>query len=98
MPPHSDNGTTSPEMDKSDLILYRLDQQAQSTERYREDVKEALTDAAKNTKDTFNRVFEQFRSIDGRLTSMEKWRYVLSGAMLMMSLLIGWYVAWTPKK
>ena len=81
-------------MDKQDLILSLLAEQNRRTTEYRADVKEALVSAQLKTDATFGRVFQQFTTLDGRLTSLEKWQQRLIGAFSLFVLLTGWYVTW----
>jgi hypothetical protein len=79
-------------MDKTDLILYRLDEQNKAAESSRQDVKDALRIQQEKSSATFERVFEQFKLIDGRLTSVEKWRYTIGGAIAVVGVLVTWLV------
>ena len=79
-------------MDKTDLILYRLDEQYKAAELSRQAVKEALQTQTDKSTATFERVFEQFKMIDGRLTSVEKWRYTIGGAIAVVGVLVTWLV------
>lgn len=80
--------------DKQELILSMLGEQNRRTMEYRADVKEALVSAQLKTDATFGRVFQQFTTLDGRLTSLEKWQQRLIGAFSLFVLLTGWYVTW----
>lgn len=70
-----------PPMESEQLILYRLDQQDKLSAEYRLEVKQSLT-----------RVFDQVVKTNGRVTALEKWRWICTGALMMISLVIGWWV------
>lgn len=69
------------------LILFRLDQQD----------KEAKDSRDRNTK-TLERVFEQVTKTNGRVSALEKWRWLLTGGFITLTTLIGWYIALYPHK
>jgi hypothetical protein len=79
-------------MDEENLILYRLDQQAKTTADYRAETKADLAAYRQEVVTTNTHVFEQFKLIDGRLSSLEKWRFFVSGAVGVLVLLVGWVV------
>lgn len=68
-------------MESEQLILYRLDQQDKASSEHRAEVKQALT-----------RVFDQVLKTNGRVTALEKWRWTMTGALLVILTLMGWYV------
>jgi hypothetical protein len=95
-------------MDKTELILYRLDQEEKRSADFRTEMRT-----------TFERVFAQWGKMDNRidevreeasnnllkallepanrLSALEKWRWIVTGALIMLTALIGWYVNFVPK-
>lgn len=67
--------------DKQELILYRLDQQDKTSEANRTEVKASLS-----------RVFEVVTKTNGRVTALERFRWMISGALIVLVTLIGWYI------
>jgi hypothetical protein len=85
--------------DKQELILYRLDQQDKESARNRMEVKEALavvaTESAANraeVKQSLTRVFEVVSKTNGRVTALERFKWMVSGALVVIVTVMGWYV------
>ena len=68
-------------MKSEELILYRLDQQDKASSEYRQEVKASLT-----------RVFDQVVKTNGRVSALEKWRWTITGALMVIVTMMGWYV------
>jgi hypothetical protein len=68
-------------MENEKLILFRLDQQDERSEKYRDETKASL-----------GVIEELVTKTNGRVSSLEKWRYTVSGAILALTLIIGWVV------
>ena len=65
-----------------DVVLYRLDQQDRKSDQYRDEVRSSL-----------GRLFEQLVETNKRVGNLEKWRYMVTGALIVVSMTIGWVVA-----
>ena len=65
-----------------DVVLYRLDQQDRKSDQYRDEVRSSL-----------GRLFEQPVETNKRVGNLEKWRYMVTGALIVVSMTIGWVVA-----
>lgn len=68
-------------MNSEQMILYRLDQQDKSDGEFRLEVKQSIS-----------KVLDQCVKTNGRVSSLEKWRYTITGALIVISLIIGWVV------
>ena len=82
------------------LILFRLEAQDKAAESNRTEVKQALVDVAekadvyrKEVKDSLVRVYDQVSRTNGRVSFLEKWMYTCTGGMIVITSLIGWYLA-----
>ena len=64
-----------------DVVLYRLDQQDRKSDQYRDEVRSSL-----------GRLFEQLVETNKRVGNLEKWRYMVTGALIVVSMTIGWVV------
>lgn len=69
-------------MDSEQLILYRLDQQDKAQAETRMEMKDSL-----------GRIERQALLTNGRVGSLEKFRWMCAGALLVIGTVIGWIVA-----
>jgi hypothetical protein len=74
------------EMNSEQLILYRLDQQDKASSDFRAEARV-----------TSDKLLDVCNKTNGRVSSLERWRYLISGGLAVVIVIMGWLVALKAK-